>query len=48
MNTEIHGINGPVITLAGHTPLSMMEMVLVGEDRLVGEVIKSDRSHVVL
>lgn len=39
MNTEIHGINGPVITLAGHTPLSMMEMVLVGEDRLVGEVI---------
>lgn len=35
----IHGINGPVVTVLGHTELSMMEMVLVGEEKLVGEVI---------
>ena len=39
MNTTIHGINGSVITLSGHTDLAMMEMVLVGKDKLVGEVI---------
>ena len=38
MNTTIHGINGSVITLSGHTDLAMMEMVLVGKDKLVGEV----------
>ena len=36
---RIHGINGPVVTLLGDTGLSMMEMVLVGEEKLVGEVI---------
>ena len=36
---RIYGINGPVITLRGNTGLSMMEMVLVGNDQLVGEVI---------
>ena len=36
---RIYGINGPVITLLGNTGFSMMEMVLVGHDRLVGEVI---------
>ena len=39
MNTAIHGINGSVITLAGPTHLAMKEMVLVGQDQLVGEVI---------
>ena len=39
MNNGIYGINGPVVTLLGNTGLSMMEMVLVGEDKLVGEVI---------
>ena len=39
MNNVIYGINGPVITVLGNTGLSMMEMVLVGNDRLVGEVI---------
>ena len=39
MSTTIYGINGPVVTAAGHTALSMMEMVLVGEEKLVGEVI---------
>lgn len=36
---RIYGINGPVVTLLGDTGLSMMEMVLVGDERLVGEVI---------
>lgn len=39
MQTLIHGINGPVVTIKGHTGLSMMEMVMVGQERLVGEVI---------
>lgn len=36
---KIFGINGPVVTIQGPTGLSMMEMVYVGNIRLVGEVI---------
>ncbi|MDD2362567.1 MAG: V-type ATP synthase subunit A [Oscillospiraceae bacterium] len=39
MDNIIFGINGPVITLLGDTGLSLMEMVYVGNDKLVGEVI---------
>lgn len=39
MQNRIYGINGPVVTLLGDTGLSMMEMVLVGNEKLVGEVI---------
>ena len=48
MSTTIYGINGPVVTAAGHTALSMMEMVLVGEEKLVGEVIgiRDDRTTI--
>ncbi len=35
----IYGINGPVVTIKGTRSFSMMEMVYVGESRLVGEVI---------
>lgn len=42
---KIHGINGPVITIEGKTDLTMMEMVYVGEQRLVGEVIAIDDSE---
>ena len=35
----IYGINGPVIYLKGNTGFKMAEMVYVGEERLVGEVI---------
>lgn len=35
----IFGINGPVVTVRGATTLRMMEMVHVGNGRLVGEVI---------
>lgn len=35
----IYGINGPVVTVKGKRSFSMMEMVYVGEERLVGEII---------
>lgn len=40
----IYGINGPVVTVRGETDLSMMEMVYVGNNRLIGEVIGLDKS----
>ena len=43
MNKEItgsiYGINGPVVSIKGRTAFKMGEMVYVGADRLVGEVI---------
>lgn len=35
----IFGINGPVITVKGKTEFKMMEMVHVGKENLVGEII---------
>lgn len=35
----IYGINGPVIYLKGNTGFKMSEMVYVGDEKLVGEVI---------
>ena len=35
----IYGINGPVVTVKGPTGFQMMEMVYVGDDKLVGEII---------
>ena len=35
----IHGINGPVVYLKGDTGFKMSEMVYVGKEKLVGEVI---------
>ena len=35
----IYGINGPVVTVKNSRSFSMMEMVFVGKERLVGEVI---------
>ena len=42
-NNVIFGINGPVVTVKGATSLSMSEMVYVGGQRLVGEVIGLDK-----
>lgn len=41
MNNQnvIFGINGPVVTVQNTDAFSMMEMVFVGEDKLIGEVI---------
>lgn len=36
----IYGINGPVVTVRNSKAFSMMEMVYVGNQKLVGEVIK--------
>ena len=36
----IYGINGPLIYLKGNTGFKMSEMVYVGKERLVGEVIR--------
>lgn len=38
-NNVIYGINGPVVTVQGPTDFEMMEMVYVGKDNLVGEII---------
>lgn len=35
----IHGINGPVVSLLGDPGFQMNEMVYVGKENLVGEVI---------
>ncbi len=39
---KIYSINGPVVTIQGKTDLSMLEMVYVGSQKLVGEVISLD------
>ncbi len=45
---KIHGINGPVITVKGNNDLKMLEMVFVGQERLIGEVIsiKNDETTI--
>ena len=40
---KIYGINGPVIYLKGNTGFMMSEMVHVGEQKLVGEVISLEK-----
>ena len=41
----VYSINGPVITVEGATGFQMMEMVYVGEKRLIGEVINISSSR---
>ena len=38
----IHGVNGPVVTVTGGRGLAMMDMVNVGEEQLIGEVVRVD------
>ena len=46
LNTgKIYGINGPVIYLKGNTGFRMSEMVYVGKQQLVGEVIALDKDR---
>ncbi len=42
---KIYGINGPVIYLKGNTGFQMSEMVYVGKEKLVGEVIGLTRDQ---
>ncbi|MDP4120508.1 MAG: V-type ATP synthase subunit A [Bacillota bacterium] len=39
MENVIYGINGPVVTVKDTSSFSMMEMVYVGDEKLVGEII---------
>ncbi|WP_092754559.1 V-type ATP synthase subunit A [Hydrogenoanaerobacterium saccharovorans] len=39
LNNVIYSINGPVVTVKNATDFAMLEMVYVGEKRLIGEVI---------
>ncbi len=41
----IYGINGPVVYLKGNTGFKMAEMVYVGKERLVGEVIGLEKDR---
>lgn len=41
----IYGINGPVVYIKGKTLFRMSEMVYVGENRLIGEVISLDNER---
>lgn len=42
MPNKVFGINGPVVTVADTKDFSMLEMVYVGNERLIGEVISID------
>ena len=42
---KIYGINGPVIYLLGDIGFKMSEMVYVGEEKLVGEVISLSKKR---
>ena len=39
MPLSVYGVNGPVVTLKGDASLAMSEMVYVGDDALIGEVV---------
>ena len=41
----IYGINGPVVYIKGNTGFKMAEMVYVGKEKLVGEVIGLDKDE---
>ena len=45
---EINSINGPVLTIITHGDFHMSEMVLVGDERLIGEVIALDMERAVI
>lgn len=44
----VYAINGPVVKIKGPTALSMMEMVYVGEKRLIGEVISVSQQETII
>ena len=39
MNNTVYSINGPVVTVKNASDFKMLEMVFVGNARLLGEVI---------
>ena len=47
-NESIFGINGPIVTVKNSKSFSMSEMVYIGKDKLIGEVIKLSSSETVI
>ena len=45
---KIFSINGPVVKIEGKTDLKMLEMVYVGKEKLVGEVITVSNKETVI
>lgn len=48
MEYYIHGINGPVITVRGGRDMSMMDMVYVGHQRILGEVVEIEEGDTIV
>lgn len=48
MENVLYSINGPVVSVKGKTDLQMTEMVYVGNQRLIGEVIKINSDETVI
>ena len=44
----IYGINGPVVKVKPSDELKMLELVKVGEDELIGEVIGIEKEYAVV
>lgn len=44
----IYGVNGPVVTVRDTADFFMQEMVLVGDEKLVGEVIEISRERTII
>lgn len=45
MNNTVHSVNGPVVTVKDTSDFSMLEMVYVGNKKLIGEVISITSSE---
>ncbi len=45
---QVRRVNGPVITASGITDAGMLELVFVGEVRIVGEIVKLEKSGAVI
>lgn len=44
----IYGINGPVVKVTGSPDFGMLQMVKVGNEGLIGEVIRIDKEHTIV
>jgi len=45
---KILGVNGPVVTIKGDSQFQMLEMVLVGNEKLIGEVISLNNDNAIV
>lgn len=45
---KIYGVNGPVVTVRGSNAMKMLEMLYVGNEKLIGEVINIEGDNVIV